>query len=51
MYVYTYHVESLREVTSFVVLVPFDPCNWEPGRGVPGCRVGLRPALFLLLVC
>ena len=26
------------------------PCNWEPGRGVPGCRGGLRPG-WLLFGC
>ena len=47
----TYHVASQAEVTFVVVLVSGDPCNWEPGRGVPGCRGGLRPALFGFLVC
>ena len=37
------------EVTFVAVLIPVDPCNWEPGRGVPGCRGGLRPALCCLL--
>ena len=33
-----------------VVLVPVDPCNWEPGRGVPGCRSGLRPSVLWFVV-
>ena len=32
-----------------MVVFLFGPCTWEPGRGVPGCRGGLRP--FLLCSC
>ena len=40
-------------ITRSEVIVCFavDPCNWEPGRGVPGCRGGPRPALLLLFCC
>ena len=31
-----------------MVLTRVDPSNWEPGRGVPGCRGGLRPAVLFL---
>ena len=34
----------------FVVVGFFGPCTWEPGRGVPGCRGGLRPFVVLLFL-
>ena len=52
MYVQAYLELSLREV-SCVCCSFLGSCNWEPGRGVPGSRGGLRPGcccLFLLVV-
>ena len=46
MYVLTYLDGSLLEV-SLLAVVSCYPCNWEPGRGVPGCRGGLRPGCLL----
>ena len=51
MCVKTYHVDSLSEVIAVVVLFSVDPCAWAPGRGVPGCRGGLRPVFLVCLVC
>ena len=39
----------LLEVSVFAVVCSWCPCNWEPGRGVPGCRGGLRPASSLFV--
>ena len=52
MYVQTYLVTQ-REVSWCVLFFVFfrGSCNWEPGRGVPGCRSGLRPGFCCCLVC
>ena len=43
MYVKAYLDLSMKSLLALVVV--FGPCAWEPGRGVPGCRGGLRPVL------
>ena len=45
-YVKAYQDLSLKSL--FVVVGLFGPCTWEPDRGVPGCRGGLRPLVVFL---
>ena len=48
MYVKAYLDLSLKSLVCFGCF--FGPCTWEPGRGVPGCRGGLRPFVVLLFL-
>ena len=45
------YVKAYLDLSVKSVVVILGPCTWEPGRGVPGCRGGLRPfCCFVVLV-